>query len=292
MSRVWIVGPLAWDSVLEVDHLPTPGAFVQGSSLVGRPGGTAANVAVGLASSGVETGFAGYVGEDELSNKLMASLKASKIQHLHVTRLSGAANHVLILIDHSGERTIVGLTDDRLDQVSIRDVELKSGDVVVFVLWRNCFLEDLAYAQNAGCRIVVGIEALDLQPEITADVCIGSGSDVGDNFDPAKYLDRFEKIVITAGVQGAKIYWKEAGTIKQFHQPAIPVAEVVDTTGAGDSFLAGFLKGFVDGNDKIHQPLLIGAHWSALAVTNSASQPPNWSEVEKVLPSEITFTVD
>ena len=284
MSRVWIVGPLAWDTVLNVSHLPEPGGFVQGSGLMGRPGGTAANVAVGLASSGVTTGFAGYVGEDELSKKLLESLESSEIESLHVKELPGEANHVLILIDGKGERTIVGLTDDRLDQVTIREVELKPDDYVVFVLWRSHFLEDLRYAQSVGCKIIVGIEALEEEPLISADFCIGSGSDANDNFDPSKYLDRFERIVITGGANGAKQYWRENGEVKVLHQPAIPVQEVVDTTGAGDSFLAGYIKALIDSVDKVNDPMLIGAYWSALAVSMPGSQPPDWSLVESSFP--------
>ena len=287
MSRVWVIGPLAWDTVLNVSHLPEAGGFVQGSGLVGRPGGTAANVAVGLASSGVSTGFAGYVGQDELSEKLMESLESSEIDQLHIKRLPGEANHVLILIDGQGERTIVGLTDDRLDQVSIQDVELAPDDYVVFVLWRNCFLEDLAYAQKVGCTVIVGIEALELTPLITADICIGSGSDASDSdaeFDAAQYLDRFRRIVITDGAKGAKQYWREGEESKIRHQPAIPVTAVIDTTGAGDSFLAGYIKGLVDSQNTFEDPMLIGSHWSALAVSTTGSQPPIWSRVRNDLP--------
>ena len=279
MSRVWIVGPLAWDSVLEVPHLPQAGGFVQGARLVGRPGGTAANVAVGLASSGVRTGFVGYVGEDELSLKLLASLEASQIEELHIKKLDGAANHVLILIDADGERTIVGLTEDRLDQVTIRDVTLTPEDYVVFVLWRNCFLEDLSYAQNIGCKIIVGIEALEEIPQITADICIGSGSDLQGELELERYLQRFDRLVVTHGALGADQYWCEGSEIKTLHQPAIQVDKVIDTTGAGDSFFAGYMKGLVDSPDKIADPMLIGAHWSALAVSSSGSQPPDWSRV-------------
>ncbi len=287
MSRVWIIGPLAWDTVLNVSHLPESGGFVQGSGLVGRAGGTAANVAVGLASSGVKTGFSGYVGQDELSDKLMESLEGSDIETLHIKHLTGRANHVLILIDAQGERTIVGLTEDRLDQVTIRDVEISQDDYVVFVLWRNHFLPDLEYVKGIGAKVIVGIEALDELPLITADICIGSGSDLRRELNADLYLDRFGKLVITRGADGARQYWRENGETKVIHQPAIAVKEVVDTTGAGDSFLAGYIKGLMDAENKIEDPMLIGAHWSALAVSTPGSQPPDWTDVVNALPPKI-----
>jgi len=284
VSRVWIIGPLAWDSVLEVPHLPEAGGFVQGRGLTGRPGGTAANVAVGLASSGVRTGFAGYVGTDELSEKLLTALEASKIEKLHIKRLSGAANHVLVLIDAHGERTIVGLSDSRLSEVTIQDVDLSPDDSVVFVLWRNFFLEDLTYAQNVGCKIIVGLEALEAVPQISADICIGSRSDLRADLDIDRYLHRFGRIIVTNGVEGAHQYSREGSVIKEIYQPAIPIDKVVDTTGAGDSFLAGYIKQLVDPLDTDENPMIIGAHWSALAVSRSGSHPPDWSEVVTRIP--------
>lgn len=284
VSRVWIIGPLSWDSVLKISHLPELGGFVQGSGLAGRAGGTAANVAVGLANSGVKTGFVGYVGDDELSDKLVANLESSDIDSLHIKRLTGPANNVLILIDAQGERTIVGLTEDRLDQVTLRDAEISPDDFVVFVLWRNHFLPDLEYVKRVGARVIVGIEALEVSPLITANICIGSGSGLGTEFNPEVYLDRFERLVITRGAKGASQYWRENGETKFIHQPAIAVNEVVDTTGAGDSFLAGYIKGLMHAQDIIVHPMLIGAYWSAAAVSIPGSQPPAWEDVLKSLP--------
>jgi sugar/nucleoside kinase (ribokinase family) len=93
--------------------------------------------------------------------------------------------------------------------------------------------------------------------------------------------------VITGGANGAKQYWRENGEVKVLHQPAIPVQEVVDTTGAGDSFLAGYIKALIDSVDKVNDPMLIGAHWSALAVSMPGSQPPDWSSVKEILPNGI-----
>ncbi len=286
MSRVWIIGPLAWDTILHIPQIPPAGEFVQGHGLHGRPGGTAANVAVGLASAGVETGFAGYVGEDELGLKLLRSLEESAIQELHIQTLPGDSNNVLLLINESGERTIIGLTEDRLDQVSIQDVDLSADDFVVFVLWRPHFLGDLEYAKKNGCTVIVGIEALKSIPQISADICIGSGSDITAELDIASCLTRFGRIVITHGVDGADQYWEEGGEIRKIHQPAIKVDKVIDTTGAGDSFLAGYIKGLIDPVPANDAPLLIGAHWSAVAVTSHQSTAPDWADVVKQLPRE------
>ena len=83
--RVWIVGPIAWDTVIYIDEYPEAGGFSQCKERIDRPGGTAGNVAIALATTGVETGFVTYLGNDEYGAKLLGMLKQSqKIGRAHV----------------------------------------------------------------------------------------------------------------------------------------------------------------------------------------------------------------
>ena len=275
-SRVWVIGPIAWDSVYYLDQLPKPGEFAQTYRSVERPGGTAANSAIAIATAGIETGFVGYVGDDSLSEKLVTTLKNSEIKNLHLEHLSGAPSHVAIFIDKEGERTIVGLSEDRLDVISLADVDLQSGDIVVFQLWREHFRNDLALAKAAGCITVVGIEAL--ASDISADIVIGSESDTLQESEIPKYLDRFERIVITRGADGAS----EFSRLGEVKKEALKVV-AIDATGAGDSFLAGYLTAMAQGRVSAEERLTIGTTWAALAVQVESSIPPHFREVQALL---------
>jgi sugar/nucleoside kinase (ribokinase family) len=275
-SRVWVIGPIAWDSVYYLDQLPQAGEFAQTYKNIERPGGTAANSAIAIASAGIETGFVGYVGDDSLSEKLLATLKNSEIKNLHLEHLTGAPSHVAIFIDKEGERTIVGLSEDRLDVVSLSDVDLQSGDIVVFQLWRDHFTKDLALAKAAGCITVVGIEAL--ATDISADIVIGSESDSLNISELPKYLERFDRIVITRGADGASEF-SQLGEVKI---DALKVV-AVDATGAGDSFLAGYVTALAQGKESGEGRLTLGTTWAALAVQIESSIPPHFSKVQELL---------
>jgi sugar/nucleoside kinase (ribokinase family) len=276
MRRVWIVGPIAWDSVYYLDGLPQPGKFAQSLRNVERPGGTAANSAIAIASAGVETGFAGYVGDDDLSAKLLDRLTCSSISHLHMQKLAGKPSHVAIFIDNDGERTIIGLSEDRLSKVTLEGADLRSEDIVVFHLWRDHFKEDLERAKSAGCFTVVGIEALGTG--VLADIAIGSQSDVSPNIDIKKELEKFSFIVITEGDKGATEY-SQAGEV--FH-PALKV-QAVDATGAGDAFLAGYITACALKISDSMTRLKYGATWASLAVQTESSIPPDWHEVQHLI---------
>ncbi len=275
-KRVWIVGPIAWDSVYYVDELPKAGNFVQSRRNVERPGGTAANSAIGIASTGIETGFVGYLGDDQMSEKLMKTLRNSGIKHLHMQNLQGSPSHVLIVIDKHGERTIIGLSEDRLDSLTLEGAALQPGDIVVFQLWRDHFKKDLEIAQKAGCLTMVGIEALS--SDIVADIAIGSASDASANEQFANHLDRFSRIVVTQGAQGATEYSKDGSV----NQPAHSV-KAIDATGAGDAFLAGYVSSLAMGEESGLERMKIGTAWAALAVQSESSIAPQWRDVERFL---------
>ena len=271
---MWIVGPIAWDTVIYLPSMPEVGKFVQAIQTIERPGGTAANAAIALATTGIETGFVGYLGDDHLSAKLRTTLENSELKHLSITTLEGPPSHVLIFIDEKGERTILGISPDRLDQVSLIGVDLQPGDIVVFLLWREHFTQDLALAKSKGCITVVGAEAL--APGITADIAIGSRSDFANVEINSELYARIPRIVLTDGKDGADEYVQES----HIHQPSVATI-IVDTTGAGDAFLAGYISVIARGEKVSGEALLVGSKWSAAAIATESSIPPHWKEVNK-----------
>ena len=271
---IWIVGPVAWDSVIYTDHFLKQGAFTQGTKFIERTGGTGANVARALCTANVETGFVGYLGNDHYGAVLTQELQDSQISKLAITNIDGPTSHVLIVVDDSGDRTILGMAPDHLDRVNLREVPLISGDTVVFVLWRDHFAADLALAKAAGCQVVVGLDAVNDHRVSGVTLAIGSHNDVGVDFDPIANLHRFERIVITQGEAGA-IEYSASG---QVQQPAIST-EVVDATGAGDAFLAGYLAASAKGHDSAIERLALGARWAAKTIATESSVPPRFETI-------------
>lgn len=259
-STIWVVGPVAWDSV----------RYHDGRSIE-RPGGTGANVAVALASTGSEVNFVSYLGDDELSQKLEDHLKSSDISRLYAPVIAGPPSHVAIPVDQHGERTIVVISDDKLDQVTVQGLSIHSDDIVCFVLWRNNFVADLDLAQKAGAITVVGSAALTDPDVHHADYLIGSREDFRGEYSVESALKRFTHVVVTDGAEGATFYSAQSS----IHQPAQPV-DVVDTTGAGDAFLAGLLH-YLAINKKIDKDAMaLAARWSALTVAAEGSIPPRF----------------
>jgi sugar/nucleoside kinase (ribokinase family) len=274
-KRVWVQGPIAIDTVIYLDKFPTPGTFMNSIRTEQRTGGTSANVALGLCTTGVETNFVGYLGNDDNGKKLREVLDESEIRRSIITEIDGATSHALILIDEKAERTIISMTTPYLRELRMDDVPFSEGDIVAFVLWREEFLNDLLRAKSSDCLTVVGAGALVDTNVSNAHLAIGSVSDIPSSVNPEDHLDRFDEIVLTNGLKGAHYYSKK----QILHQSALKV-EAIDVTGAGDAFIAGYLAALANDLDP-STCLLIATQWAASSVQVTSSIPPAFDLVRK-----------
>ena len=274
-KRVWVQGPIAIDTIVYVEKFPTPGTFMNSTRTEERTGGTSANVALGLCTTGVETNFVGYLGNDDNGKKLREILDKSEIKHSIITEIDGPTSNALILIDDKAERTIISMTKPYLRELRMDNVPFSEGDVVAIILWREEFLNDLLRAESAGCLTVVGAAALVDANVSHAYLAIGSVSDIPSGVNPEDHLDRFDEIVLTDGLNGARYYSK-----KQMLQQTALKVDAIDVTGAGDAFISGYLAALANELEP-SQCLLIATQWAASSVQMNSSIPPAFDLVRK-----------
>ena len=274
-KRVWIQGPIAIDTVVYLDEFPTPGTFMNSIRTEERTGGTSANVALGLCTTEVETNFVGYLGNDDNGKKLREVIDKSRIRNSVITEIDGPTSHALILVDDKAERTIISMTTPYLRELRMDNVAFNDPDIVAFILWREEFLNDLQRAEKSGCLTVVGAAALMDNKVLHANLAIGSVSDIPSGVNPEDHLNRFDEIVITDGLNGARYYSKK----QKLHQPALKV-DAIDATGAGDAFISGYLAALANELDP-SQSLLIATQWAASSVQVNSSIPPAFDLVRK-----------
>jgi sugar/nucleoside kinase (ribokinase family) len=274
-KRVWVQGPIAIDTVVYLEKFPSPGTFMNSIRSEERTGGTSANVALGLCTTEVETNFVGYLGNDDKGKKLREVLDKSRIKHSIITEIDGPTSHALVLVDEKAERTIISMTKPFLRELRMDNVPLLAGDIVAFILWREEFLNDLLQAESSGCLTVVGAAALMDKKVSHANLAIGSVSDIPSGVNPEDHLNRFDEIVITDGLNGARYYSKK----QKLQQPALKV-DAIDVTGAGDAFMSGYLAALANELDP-SQSLLIATQWAASSVQVNSSIPPAFDLVRK-----------
>jgi sugar/nucleoside kinase (ribokinase family) len=275
MADFWVIGPIAWDRVLRVPCLPHSGGFVQAAEVTGRPGGAGANVAIALASTGAAVHMVGYVGDDEPGARMRAVLGEACIDAGFVHARCGHTSEVEILVEPSGERAIIGIWPDLLHTVPIPVTQIHSGDVAYFAAWHDEFLPAMRELSDNGV-VVATVPPPRLAPALPAAYLIGSQNQYGDQ-EPRSALSADTAmpvaVVVTRGADGVVAHDRDGSAA----YPAEKV-NVVDTTGAGDAFAAGFLHQISSG-DSLVRAVGAGIIWAAATVQRPASIPPPWSQV-------------
>jgi sugar/nucleoside kinase (ribokinase family) len=261
------------DIVAVVPHHPVAGGKTRIERLATLPGGQSASAAVGCARLGWRTQYIGTFGDDDAARIGIESLERDRVDTTMVRRISRATSHTsIVLVDsRSGDRTVLWHRDPRL-AMSSEDVPLdavRSGRVLL-VDDHEPFGASAAAraAREAGVRTVIDVEKLrpgteELLQHI--DVIIAAESfpseltGLSDLGAALREMARRFEPALTCATLGPK------GSLslvdgKEVRTPAFDV-HVVDTTGAGDAFRAGFIAGWLrDGNDPNVHDVLRYAH--------------------------------
>jgi sugar/nucleoside kinase (ribokinase family) len=232
-------------------------------------GGAAANSVANISIMGGKAGFLGTVSNDQTGQDFNQSLKKLNIAHINDPKefdeISGKS---YIFITPDADRTMFTYIGSA-DNITHDDVKYDALDEykVLFTeafLWDRGEMSDVVKKSFATMRGRGGLNAFTLSAEFVVkkyredlldlmshiDVLFGNESEYkalfATNNLPAviKQLQKFDTVsVMTLGKDGAMIILKE----NVIFVPAPKIKKVVDATGAGDAFAAGFLYGFTHG---------------------------------------------
>ncbi|MFC6824436.1 carbohydrate kinase family protein [Halopelagius fulvigenes] len=251
MSRIVCAGHVNWDVLFRVDALPEPDGEASVESRGASGGGSASNVARGLAELDEEASLLGSVGDDDHGRTAREDLAAAGVNCENVVTVPGgetATKH--IVVEPSGEVIVLGCAgaNEAFDADDLPAAELERADHLHLTSQRPETATELARrARDAGVPVSfdpgrrIGERAYSTAIS-TVDYLFLNDREAGLALD-AFELDE-QTLVIKHGPDGAEVRHDDGRTA----HPGYPI-DAVDTTGAGDAFAAGFLSALTDGAD-------------------------------------------
>jgi adenosine kinase len=236
-------------------------------------GGSAANTIVGIAGFGARSAFIGKVKDDELGRAFAHDIRAAGVAFDTPPASDGPSTaRCYVLVTPDGERTMntyLGAAQD-LHPADVDPAQIAASAITYLegYLWdpphaKEAFRKAAKIAHDAGRKVALTLsdafcvgryraEFLDLIRTGTVDLVFANESELkslyetGDFDTAAKALRGDARLAaVTRSEKGCVVMSKEA----MLEVPAAPIRKMVDATGAGDLFAAGFMFGLARGRD-------------------------------------------
>lgn len=291
---VYNFGSINIDLIYRVPHLVRPGETLASRSMDTVLGGKGANQSVALARAGLHVIHVGRIGDgDHWTIKQMSD---AGVDISGVESVAGPSGHAIIQVDDNGENSIIlhGGANQSFARADL-DKHLRDAGVDDWLLLQNECNEGASAIDAAFERgMKVAFNPAPMTPDIanlplercavlilneTEAAMLAGTADPGEVLAQlaAKYPNT--RLVLTLGSKGALLRYQE----QQAQQDATTV-DVVDTTGAGDTFVGFFLAAHISGLDD-QLCLRRGCAAAALSVTVAGATPsiPDTSAVDAFL---------
>ena len=293
-ARVLCIGDVMLDVITKISV--TPDKINYGSDTASKisthGGGAAGNVASWLTRTDAAATIVGHVGSDAAGAALISEFDALGVAHKNLAVENGSSGVVVVLVDPSGERTMFpdngansGLHIGDLPPLDNFNAVYLSGYSPLDPLSRPGILEMIAAIKSAGIPLYFDPASVGGMMAVTLDEVkswIAQMDVILLNEEEAMYLtgksdavDALEEllldcptVVIKRGSEGA--IGKARGSML-IRVEAVPT-NVVDTTGAGDSFAAGFIAHYAL-HKNLQLALAAGAAVAARCVAIVGARP-------------------
>lgn len=230
-------------------------------------GGSAANTAAGIASLGGDAAYTGLVAKDHLGSVFIHDIRSIGVHYQTPARDTDSPTaHCMIFVTPDGERsmsTFLGASIE-LGPEDINPDDVAASQITYFegYLWdppgaKEAILKAAGIAHKAGKRVAMTLsdsfcvdryrdEFLALMREGTVDMVFANESELKSLYQTASFEQALSVLredcplgIVTRSEKGSVVVTRE----ESHHVAAWPIDELVDTTGAGDLFAAGFLFG-------------------------------------------------
>ena len=295
--RILCIGMPVRDLTFRVQGLPARGSKEHASHFEEICGGNALNGAIGIVRLGGRASICGPMGDSrETSSRYIFEQMAHEgIETKHIVHMPGLVTPISnIMIDPTGERTIVTFRDPELWKVKLPDADILLEDCQAILTESRCaeFCTDLcAEACRRGIPVIVDVDrAMSLREGLlTASTHLVFSSEplqetagVADDGEALKKIAQLTPSFL-AGTRGPRgtIWLDDDGSLQQ--TPAFPV-HTVDTLGAGDVFHGAFALAITE-KQGLREALRFASAAAALKCTRfgGAFASPQRAEVEELL---------
>ncbi len=248
--KLAVVGSINIDQTVTAQRIPRKGETLPGGELRYVPGGKGANQAVAMARLGAETAMFGCVGADENGRKMIDNLKANGVNTDYIRVVEDAPTGIAIITVGENDNTIIVVAgaNGRVDRAyvdSIKDALLGYDMVVlqheipldtVHYIVQLCAEHHIPTVLNPAPAAEVPMDIIEKVTYLTPNEH-EAGLIFGADKTTEELLRTYpEKLVITQGSRGVSTCLRSGEVLTV---PARP-AQVVDTTGAGDTLNGAF----------------------------------------------------
>lgn len=280
MGRAVVVGSINVDLVFTSDVRPKAGETVLGTTFSTIPGGKGANQAVAASKLGAESFMIGCVGDDSNGEFSINNLYGMKVDTSCIEKIKGVPTGVANIIVAEQDNSIIvipganyEITRETIDKY--KDIIL-SADIVLLQL--EIPLEVVEYTaklcRNNNVRVLLNpAPAVELPLSLIEDASYITPNEhelniiLGKQNDLDETLKKYpNKVIVTMGSKGVKYFdGSEMKIIPSFK------VEVVDTTGAGDTFCGGLAAALVKG-ESLSEAIVFANKAAALSITKLGAQ--------------------
>jgi ribokinase len=288
-GRVFVVGTLNHDLLLSVPSLPTEGETVVAREERTAPGGKGANQAVAAARTGVTTTMVGAVGTDAAGDVLRRQLSDFGVDLTAVLRTLSPTGSAVVVVDDRGDNQIIvrpgANADLTVDHVTTALADLRPQDVVAVQaeLAKELLVAAVRAGRVAGARVVLNwAPVVPLPADVVSSASIvvvnraeaAALTDLADDAPGTALAEALQRrfgviVVVTLGAAGSVVATSNGNVTV----PSVPVHDVVDTTGAGDSYVGTLAAALAGPPADLPDAMAVAAEAASRTVEHSGAQP-------------------